>query len=152
MPTPKQKKIQTNKGVKLRPRGSVTPTKPDALLAAINQDSALTITQINFLSHMLQLDNLPNTIRELCASAGIDHSTYYMWMRQLQFTDAFNRVCDVIDVIDRPWIDAANRKAARDGNIAAQRTYYLRRGLLGSTNQVNTQVNIDFSSLDSKVG
>jgi hypothetical protein len=61
-------------------------------------------------------------------------------------------VCDVIDVIDRPWIDAANRKAARDGNIAAQRTYYLRRGLLGSTNQVNTQVNIDFSSLDSKVG
>jgi hypothetical protein len=73
-------------------------------------------------------------------------------VKELSFLEAFNRVCDVIDSLDRPWIDAANRRAAKDGNIAAQRTYYLRRGLLGTNNQVNTQVNIDFSSLDSKVG
>jgi hypothetical protein len=66
--------------------------------------------------------------------------------------EAFNRVCDVVDALQRPWIDKANHKAAKEGNIGAQRTYYLRRGLLGGTNQINTQVNIDFSNLDKSVG
>jgi len=150
MPTPKQKKIQTNKGVKLRP--AVALATPDAIVAELKQNEQLTVNQVTFLQHMLELPELPNTIRELCKTTNISFQAFYGWVKEVAFLQAYNQVCDVVDALDRPWIDAANRKAARNGNIAAQRTYYLRRGLLGTNNQVNTQVNIDFSSLDSKVG
>jgi hypothetical protein len=107
--------------------------------------------QINFLTYMLQIDKLPPNITELAREAQIDKSTFYKWIRELGFIEAFNKVCDVKDALVRPWVDASNHEQALAGNIGAQRTYYMRRGLLNQGNSTTQAVQVNIGDV-SKVG
>jgi hypothetical protein len=128
-----------NKGKKLRSCKVVKVTEPTEILDQIKANTGLTSNQIEFLEYMVSLETMPNTIQELVSGSGISRPAFYTWLKELEFIEAYNRVCDLIDCIDRPLIDKANRNEAKKGNMLAQRLYYQRRGLLQTGNNGNQQ-------------
>jgi len=146
------KMAKSNAGLKYRDSKAIIVKDAEQVVEAIQDNSGLTANQKHFLEYMLSLEELPNTIKELVTKGNTTSQSFYQWVKELAFLEAFNRVCDVVDALDRPWIDKANREKAKAGDIGAQRTYYLRRGLLGGNNQPQTAIQVNFGALDNKVG
>ncbi len=117
-------------------------------LAEIKGDNNLTFYQQQFLEYMLSLEDLPNTITELITNGDVTKQSFYSWAKELHFMTAFSKVCDCKDALVRPWVDKSNQEQAIKGNIGAQRTYYLRRGLLGQGNAPLAAVQINFGTED----